>query len=126
LGGGKGCRKKPRSSKTWRYGKKAHQLVLVVYKITRTFPSEEKFGLVPQMRRSGVSIAANIAEGFNKRGARDKSNFYNIAQGSLEELRYYFILSKDLSYLRTNDELLEAVDVIGRMLHGLVISVRPE
>jgi four helix bundle protein len=105
---------------------KAHQLVLVVYKITRTFPSEEKFGLVPQMRRSGVSIAANIAEGFKKRGARDKSNFYNIAQGSLEELRYYFILSKDLSYLRTNDELLEAVDVIGRMLHGLVISVRPE
>lgn len=87
---------------------KAHQLVLAVYKITQTFPNEEKFGLVSQMRRAGVSIAANIAEGFKKRGTRDKSNFYNIAQGSLEELRYYFILSRDLSYLSTNDELMES------------------
>jgi len=105
---------------------KAHQLVLVVYKITQTFPNEEKFGLVSQMRRAGVSIAANIAEGFKKRGTRDKANFYNVAQGSLEELRYYFILSRDLGYLRTNDELMESVDTIGRMLHGLVSSVRSE
>jgi four helix bundle protein len=105
---------------------KAHQLVLVVYKITRTFPSEEKFGLVPQMRRSGVSIAANIAEGFKKRGNRDKANFYNIAQGSLEELRYYFILSRDLEYLHANEELMDAADTIGKMLHGLVDSVKPE
>jgi four helix bundle protein len=78
------------------------------------------------MRRAGVSIAANIAEGFKKRGTRDKANFYNVAQSSLEELRYYFILSKDLGYLRTNDELTESVDTIGRMLHGLVRSVRSE
>lgn len=104
---------------------KAHQLVLMVYKVTRAFPSDEKFGLVSQMRRAGVSIAANIAEGFKKRGIRDKANFYNVSQGSLEELRYYFILSKDLNYLRSNDELMETADAIGRMLHGLVNSVRP-
>ena len=66
--------------------KKAHSLVLVIYNITREFPSEERFGLVSQMRRAAVSIPANIAEGFKKQTLKDKSNFYNIAQGSLEEL----------------------------------------
>ena len=73
-----------------------------------------------------VSIAANIAEGFKKRGTKDKSNFYNIAQGSLEELRYYLILSKDLTYLHTNEELMEDVDTVGRMLHGLIISIKSQ
>ena len=57
---------------------KAHSLVLAVYEITKEFPAEEKFGMTSQMRRAGVSIAANIAEGFKKRGIKDKSNFYNI------------------------------------------------
>jgi four helix bundle protein len=65
---------------------RAHQLVLEVYKVTRDYPAEERFSLVPQMRRAAVSIPANIAEGFKKHGQRDKMNFYNIAQGSLEEL----------------------------------------
>lgn len=103
---------------------KAHRLVLTIYKITQAFPAEEKFGLVSQMRRAGVSIAANIAEGFKKHGAKDKSNFYNIAQGSLEELRYYLILSKDLTYLSSCVELMEDVDAVGRMLYGLLNSVR--
>lgn len=77
----------------------AHKLVLAIYKITRTFPGEKKFGLVSQIRRAGASIAANIAEGFKKRSAKDKSNFYNIGQGSLEELRYYLVLSKDIGIL---------------------------
>ncbi len=80
--------------------KKAHRLVLDIYNITRNYPAEERFGLVSQMRRSAVSIPANIAEGFKKRTLRDKSSFYNIAQGSLEELRYYLMLSKDLKYLQ--------------------------
>ena len=69
---------------------KAHQLVLLAYKITKDYPAEERFGLTSQIRRSAVSIAANIAEGFIKKGKKDKLNFYNIAQGSLEELKYYF------------------------------------
>lgn len=78
--------------------KKAHELVLKIYNITADYPSEEKFGLVSQMRRAAISIPANIAEGFKKRGLKDKVNFYNIAQGSLEELRYYLILSIEDTY----------------------------
>ena len=102
---------------------KAHQLVLQVYRITGSFPAEERFGLSSQMRRAAVSVPANLAEGFKKRGVKDKLNFYNIAQGSLEELRYYLILSKDLGYLSDNHEMVEATDVIARMLHGLIASV---
>lgn len=103
---------------------KAHHLVLAVYKVTQTYPGEEKFGLVSQMRRAGVSIAANSAEGFKKRGIKDKSNFYNIAQGSLEELRYYFILSKDLDYMHSHEEIMGDVDTVGRMLHGLILALK--
>lgn len=103
---------------------KAHALVLAFYKITKAFPHEEKFGLVSQMRRAGVSIAANIAEGFKKRGIRDKAHFYNIAQGSSEELRYYLILSKDLDYIEDNVRILEMTDEVGRMLYGLINSLK--
>ena len=104
--------------------KKAHQLVLHVYKITKDFPPEEKFGLVSQMRRAAVSIPANIAEGFKKRTLKDKANFYNIAQGSLEELRYYFILVKDLGFMKESEGWLNAVEEIGRMLYGLIRSIQ--
>jgi four helix bundle protein len=77
---------------------KAHQCVLAVYRLTRTFPSSELYGLSSQFRRATVSIAANIAEGFKKRGKADKLRFLNIAQGSLEESRYYAILTRDLAY----------------------------
>jgi len=102
---------------------KAHQLVLQVYRITGSFPAEERFGLTSQMRRAAVSVPANLAEGFKKRGVKDKLNFYNIAQGSLEELRYYLILSKDLGYLSDNREMVESAEEIARMLHGLIKSV---
>ena len=81
---------------------KSHQLVLEVYKMTKKFPSEEKFGITSQMRRSAYSIPANIAEGFKRPGAKDKIRFYNIAQGSLSELSYFLILSKDLKYNNNN------------------------
>jgi len=77
---------------------KAHQFVLGAYRFTDTFPRNEIYGLTSQLRRAAVSIPANIAEGFKKRGRADKVRFYNIAQGSLEECRYYLILSKDLNY----------------------------
>jgi len=101
----------------------AHKLVLDVYKATQTFPREEKFGLVSQMRRAAVSVPANIAEGFKRRGRADKVHFYNIAQASLEELRYYLILCRDLGYCATSGGMTEQTDTVGKMLHGLIQSL---
>ncbi len=78
---------------------KAHQFVLTVYRIAQSFPLEEKRGLWSQFTRAAVSIAANIAEGSRKMGKAEKLRFLNISQGSLEECRYYIILSKDLGYI---------------------------
>ena len=103
---------------------KAHALVLNVYEVTRSFPSEERYGLTSQMRRAAVSIAANLAEGSKKRTRNDQANFYNIAQGSLEELRYYLLLSRDLQYLPDGQELDAKLDEIGRMLHALAAACR--
>ena len=90
---------------------KAHQFVLAVYHLSRTFPRSEIYGLSSQFRRAAVSIAANIAEGFRKRGKADKLRFFNMAQGSLEECRYYLILSRDLEYgdVSETSRLLEEV-----------------
>ena len=77
---------------------KTHQFVLVAYCLTRTFPRSETYGLSCQLRRAAVSIAANIAEGFKKRGTADKLRFSNITHGSVEESRTYLILAKDLRY----------------------------
>ena len=106
--------------------KKAHKLVLRIYGITRSFPNDEKFGLISQMRRAAVSIAANIVEGFKKRTLKDKSNYYNIAQGSREEVRYYLILAKDLGYTADNQNLKDIFDLaedVARMLHRLIESI---
>jgi four helix bundle protein len=93
---------------------KSHRLVLHVYRLTSQFPKHELYGLASQMRRAAVSIPANIAEGFKRRGRPDKARLLNVAHGSLEELRYYFLLSKDLDYLK--DAERESLDEIGRLL----------
>ena len=77
---------------------KAHQFVLGVYALTAAFPKQETYGLSLQMRRASVSIPANIAEGFRRRGKADKARFMNIAEGSVEECRYFLILANDLGY----------------------------
>ena len=100
----------------------SHNLVLNVYNITQKLPENEKYGLVSQMRRSAVSVPANIAEGFKRKGNKDKIRFYNIAQASLEELRYYFILCNDLNYGSYN-ELNDKFTSIGKMLNRLVYSI---
>jgi four helix bundle protein len=102
--------------------KKAHELVLITYQVTKEFPREERFGLVSQMRRAAVSVPANIAEGFKRRGINEKIRFYNIAEGSLEELKYFFILANDLGYVTSNDDLLAQADTVGRLLYGLITS----
>jgi four helix bundle protein len=98
---------------------KAHKVVLHVYHMTGKFPREELFGLSSQLRRAMVSVPANIAEGVVKRGKGDKIRFYNIAQGSLEECRYYFRFAKDLNYADTS-ELSRDLDEVSRMLEGYV------
>ena len=94
---------------------KAHQFVLAVYQLTRKFPREEAYGLTSQFRRAAVSIAANIAEGFRKRGRADKLRFLNIAQGSAEESRYYLILAEDLGY-GADPKAVGLLDEVGRLL----------
>ena len=96
---------------------RAHQFVMMVYKYTSLFPKEEVYGLTSQFRRAAVSIAANIAEGFKKKGNRDKCRFYNIAQGSLEECRYYLILSRDLKY-GNNEELKKLLEEASKLLES--------
>ena len=103
--------------------KKAHEFVLSVYRLTESFPKQEMFGLTSQFRRAAVSIPANFAEGFKKRGAADKLRFYNIAQGSLEECRYYLILTRDLGYAETSN-LCRQIDEVGRMLASYISVIR--
>ena len=97
--------------------KKAHAWVLDVYRFTETFPKHELFGLTSQLRRAAVSVPGNFAEGFNKLGRADKVRFYNIAQGSLEESRYYLILARDLHY-GDPAKLIQSASEIGRMLRS--------
>ena len=94
---------------------KAHQFVLEVYRYSAEFPRLEVYGLSAQLRRAAVSIPANVAEGFRRRGKPDKARFMNIAQGSLEECRYYLILAKDLNY-GDSGELLRQLEEVSRML----------
>ncbi len=103
----------------WR---KAHQLVLEIYKTTKTFPKEELFVLTSQIRRAAISIPSNIAEGFGRRSQKDKIHFYNIAETSANEARYQLRLAQDLSYSTTND-LQDAAQEIQRMLKGLINSI---
>ena len=102
----------------------AHKLVLTVYQVTREYPSDERFGLTTQMRRAAVSVPANIAEGFKRRGIQEKVRFHNvnISEGSLEELKYFLFLLKDLGYVPSNEELMSQSETVGRLLHGLIAS----
>ena len=105
--------------------KKAHEFVLKVYKITNDFPKHEIYGLTSQFRRAAVSIPANIAERFVKKGKADKLRFYNIAEGSIHECKYYLILAKDLGYFNNNDfvSLLEEVaKLLGAYMHSIKVS----
>lgn len=98
----------------------AHKITLAVYKTTRGFPTDERFGLTSQLRKAAVSIAASIAEGFGRRHSRDKMRFYNISQGSLEELRYYLILAKDLAYAPFPESVHADLKEVGSKLNRLI------
>src|SRR5580765_5603883 len=101
---------------------KAHELVLAVYRLTDSLPDREKFGLSHQMRRAAVSIPANIAEGFGKRSRAEKARFLNIAEGSLEECRYYLVLTHDLGYSQT-DSLTAMLEETSRLLNAFARAI---
>jgi four helix bundle protein len=96
--------------------------VLGIYRATAGFPKYETFGLSSQMQRAAVSVPANIAEGFKRRGRADKARFMNIAQASLEECRYFLILAEDLGYAST-DSLLILLDEASRFLDNYCHSL---
>jgi four helix bundle protein len=101
---------------------RAHQFTIGIYQYTTTFPKEELYGITSQLRRAAVSISANIAEGFRKMAKRDKARFLNIAQGSIEECRYYLILSNDLNY-GNNQQLKDILAEVSRMLDAYHKSI---
>ena len=103
---------------------KAHALVLKTYRLTNSLPKSELYGLTSQSRRAAVSVPANIAEGFVKGSVNDKLRFYNIAQGSLEELKYYFILMKDLEYTTNIQEVVNTSNEVGRLLNGYIAKIK--
>jgi four helix bundle protein len=96
---------------------KAHLLVMEIYRYTSALPRNETYGLAMQMKRAAVSIPANIAEGFRRRGRADKARFMNIAQGSLEEIRYYLILTMDLNYGNTST-LMDLLEEVSKLLNS--------
>ncbi|MCH7986298.1 MAG: four helix bundle protein [Acidobacteria bacterium] len=84
----------------WR---KAHELTLLSYRLTRAFPPDERFGLISQLRRASSSVAANIAEGYGRRTTKELLRSLRIANGEAEETRYFSLLSKDLSYMNQQE-----------------------
>lgn len=104
---------------------KSHDMVIEIYRITGSFPDEERYGLVSQIRRSASSVPTNIVEGFKRRSRKEFAHFLNIAESSLEETKYWLILSKDLSYIKDEEvgEVEALCDEIGKMLFGLQASL---
>jgi len=99
---------------------KSHMLVIAIYTTTKLFPKAEVFALTNQVRRAAISIAANICEGYKKKTIPNQLNFINIAEGSLEEVKYYIILSKDLQYIndKTYEQLTNSAEEVGRLING--------
>ena len=99
--------------------KKSHELVVKIYKITESFPKEEKFRLVDQICRSAISVPANIVEGQSRRTTKEYLQFLYTARGSVEESKYHLLLAKDLGYMQkeTYDQLEEQYSLVGKMLN---------
>lgn len=106
--------------------KEAHQLVLAVYKTVENYPKSEIFALSSQMKRCAISVPANIVEGYKKQTKAHQIHFYNISDTSLEELKYYFLLSKDLKYIAEDEYkiLINKGEDVGRMIAGYTKHIK--
>jgi four helix bundle protein len=105
---------------------KGVRLSIEVYKVTEDFPRSEKFGLTAQIRRATVSVPANIAEGWGRGSTREYVQFLIVARGSIFELETHLIIGQKLGFLKESqlDQLLQVTQAIGRMLNGLILSLR--
>jgi four helix bundle protein len=109
--------------KVWQ---KAHDLVLEVYRVTAKYPKEEAFGLTNQLRRAASSVPANIAEGQSKQSTKEYIKYLFNARGSLEEVRYFLLLSRDLDMIDTEvyQSLENDYETTSKMLNGLIKSLK--
>jgi four helix bundle protein len=107
----------------WR---KAMKFVVAIYEATQTFPSEERYGLTNQLRRAAVSVPSNIAEGQARFSQKEFHHFLSIARGSMAEIETQLFLAKDLQYLSASKSamLLATADELGRILNGLIASIK--
>jgi four helix bundle protein len=114
-----------RDLKVWQ---RAHQITLAIYRCTRSFPREETYGMVSQLRRCSSSVAANIAEGCGRSGNAEFGRFLTVAMGSASELEYFLLLARDLEYLsrETHDAVTKDVVEMRRMVNRLMSKVRAE
>lgn len=106
--------------------KEGHKLVLMVYRITDDFPKKETYSLIDQMRRAAVSITSNIAEGFSRRGLKEKIQFYAVSSGSLTELQNQVIVSKDIGYLpeKSLEDIQNQLTIVQKLINGLIKSAK--
>lgn len=106
---------------TW---KESHKLVIAIYKATKTFPKEELYSLVDQMRRAAISITSNIAEGFSRQSYKEKVQFYYMSLGSLTELQNQLLLSRDLGYISPSEfnDIAETTVIVHKLIVGLIRS----
>ena len=117
------------NSRNWKdliVWQKSHELVLELYKVLRTFPSEEKFAIVDQMKRAAYSIPSNIVEGHSKNSKKEFVRYLYISRGSLEEVKYFLLLSKDLHYINQDrfNNLSNKLSEIGFLLNQLIKSLK--
>ena len=102
--------------------KEGHKLVIMVYMSTKSFPKEELYSLVDQMRRAAASITANLAEGFGRQTYKEKVQFYYVAKGSLAELKNFILIAKDVDYLQKDhfNQLANQANIVDKLLQGFI------
>lgn len=103
-----------------------HKLVLAIYKVTKRFPQDEKYGLVSQLRRAVISVTSNIAEGFSRNSSREKTQFYYTGLGSITEVQNQLLVARDLGYISQNefDQIAKKTVVVSKLVNGLIKSAR--
>jgi four helix bundle protein len=100
----------------------SYRLTIMIYKITKYFPEDERFGLISQLRRAVVSVASNIAEGFSRQSKKEKIQFYFMSRGSLVEIQNQLLISKGLDYINQNnfDFILNQTTLVQKLINGLI------